>query len=102
VWFHVGDVADVEEVEQFVALASFHANRRGGGKPMTVSNELDQQKESILKAFRTAIRTKHALRADKEIQYRLPEIEEFIDKALATGEAPPELNPAEVFEVADE
>jgi hypothetical protein len=69
---------------------------------MMVSSELDRQKASILKAFRTAIRMKHSLRADEEIQRRLPEIEECIDKALATGEAPHELNPAEVFVVADE
>jgi hypothetical protein len=54
---------------------------------MIKKSDVEQQKAAMLKAARAAIRLKHAIRADAEINERLPEIEGIIDEALADGEA---------------
>lgn len=66
---------------------------------MRQRTELEVQKEAMLKAFRAAIRLKHALAADAEINERLPEVERRIDAALAAGK-PLALSPAEAFDEA--
>lgn len=63
---------------------------------MRFTTELERKRTAILKAYRTAIRLKYALQADEEIGRRLPEIEEQINTALASGK-PLELNPGDVF-----
>lgn len=45
----------------------------------------EQTKANMLKAARTAIRLKHSLAADEELNEMLPEIEDRIDRALASG-----------------
>ena len=42
-------------------------------------------KRAALKALRTAIRLKHSLAADAELNQRLPALEARIDAAIATG-----------------
>jgi hypothetical protein len=63
---------------------------------MKATTELDRQKTAVLKAYRTAIRLKHALAADEEIAVTLPEVEERMNRALAMGETL-ELSPGQVF-----
>lgn len=60
--------------------------------------DLEMRKASMLKAARAAIRLKHALAADAEINERLPELDREIDLALAEGK-PFELEPGSVFNV---
>jgi len=48
--------------------------------------EIEQQKRALLKAARSAIRLKHSLAADEEINQRLPEIERDIDRAIQQGQ----------------
>jgi hypothetical protein len=47
--------------------------------------ERELEKARLLKTARTAIRLKHALEADTEINEKLPAIEDAIDHALNTG-----------------
>lgn len=68
---------------------------------MRMKTDLQLDKESCLKAFRTAIRLKHSLEADREIAQFLPLLEEKIDRAMAAGQ-PLELNPGSVFSEAGE
>lgn len=56
---------------------------------------LEIRKAAILKAYRSAIRLKHSLEADAEINETLPEIEDRIN-ALSGGEVLA-LNPGEAF-----
>ena len=63
---------------------------------MRQRTELEQDKASILKAYRAGIRLKHSLAADAEINARLPEIEARLDAALAAGK-PLELDPGEIY-----
>ena len=63
---------------------------------MKTLTDLEIQKAAALKAYRTAIRLKHALAADAEIAATLPAVEARINDALALGQ-PIELNPGEVF-----
>lgn len=66
---------------------------------MIQKTEIEQQKAAVLKAFRTAIRLKHSLAADKEINERLPQVEADIDTALAEGR-PLELTLGELLDAA--
>lgn len=66
---------------------------------MNQLTELEQQKRSAIKALRSAIRLKHSLAADAEINEKLPEFEQQIDAALASGQ-PLELAPGSVFDAA--
>jgi hypothetical protein len=47
--------------------------------------ELEQEKKNILKAIRSAIRLKHSIEADIELNDRLPLIELEIDAAMNDG-----------------
>lgn len=49
-------------------------------------DEFETARARILKAYRTAIRLKHSLRADEEIAQTLPAIQAAIDAALLNGE----------------
>lgn len=60
---------------------------------------IEVRRAQMLKAARTAIRLKHSLAADAEIAEQLPEIEERIDRALATGEVL-ELTPGAIVDAA--
>lgn len=60
-------------------------------------NEHEVYRASVLKAYRSAIRLKHSLRADAEIAETLPGIEAAIDLALNTGE-PLAIDVATAFE----
>lgn len=60
---------------------------------MNQKTDLEQAKSAIIKAARAAIRLKHSLAADKEINDRLPELEQRIDTAMQNG-IPVTLNPA--------
>lgn len=62
-----------------------------------IATDQDILKAAIIKAYRTAIRTKYSLRADEEIARIIPEVEERINTALANGEEV-EFNPGEVFD----
>lgn len=59
--------------------------------------DLDIEKAAMLKAYRAAIRLKHALAADREVSETLPQVEKRIDDALQSGN-PLELNPGQAFE----
>lgn len=63
---------------------------------MKETSEIQRQRAAVLKAYRTAIRLKHALAADEEIAVRLPEVERRMDDALARGESL-ELTVSQVF-----
>lgn len=63
---------------------------------MSQHTELQQKKFNMLKAYRTAIRLKHSLEADTEINETIYAVEAKIDAALAAGK-PLELDPGEVF-----
>jgi hypothetical protein len=52
---------------------------------MIQKTDLEQSKASMLKAARMAIRLKHSLEADKEINEKLPELERRIDDAIQAG-----------------
>jgi hypothetical protein len=52
---------------------------------MNKRQELDMQKFKILKAARAAIRLKHSLHADEEINERIPELERMMDSAIQAG-----------------
>lgn len=58
--------------------------------------DLDIQKLAVLKVFRSNVRLKHALRADREIAEQEPVLLERIDRALALGEGF-DFDPAEVL-----
>lgn len=58
--------------------------------------ELEIQKLAILKAYRTNVRLKYALMADREIAQNEPELLERIDSALAEGHGI-EFDPASVL-----
>ena len=53
---------------------------------MRQRTDLEQDKASMLKAYRAAIRLKHSLAADAEINERLPALEAKLDAALAAGQ----------------
>lgn len=63
---------------------------------MNAQTDLQIEKAAMLKAYRSAIRLKHSLAADREISETLPDIEVKIDAALQSGQ-PLELNPGEAF-----
>lgn len=48
-------------------------------------DDITVQRAEILKTYRTMIRLKHSLAADREISETLPEIEAEINTALAEG-----------------
>lgn len=48
----------------------------------------EMRKAAIVKATRAAIRTKHSIAADYELNERLPEVEAAFDSALQRGELP--------------
>lgn len=54
---------------------------------MIQKGELEQQRANLMKAARAAIRLKHAIAADNEINEVLPELERRINTALLNGEA---------------
>jgi len=54
---------------------------------MIQKGELEQQRANLLKAARNAIRLKHSIAADVEINERLPDLERQINAALHAGEA---------------
>jgi hypothetical protein len=62
-----------------------------------IQTRQDIDKAAVIKAYRTAIRTKYSLKADEEIAVVIPQVEKRIDDALANGEEI-ELNPGEVFD----
>lgn len=47
--------------------------------------DIELQRAQMLKALRSAIRLKHALRADEELNQKLPEFEAAFDKAVQAG-----------------
>lgn len=61
-------------------------------------DELEVIRAQMLKAWRSAIRLKHSLAADKEIAETLPEIERQINEALLNG-SPLALDPSDAFRV---
>lgn len=63
---------------------------------MKALTDLEIERTAMLKAYRSAIRLKHSIAADREISENLPEIEQRIDAALQSGH-PLELNPGEAF-----
>lgn len=58
--------------------------------------DLLSQKAGMLKAYRSAVRLKHSLKADDEIRKGLPKLEASINAAIAYGQ-PFEYNPGSVF-----
>lgn len=58
--------------------------------------DLEIQKLAVLKVFRSNVRLKYALRADREIAEKEPELIEKMDLTLARGDGF-EFNPAEVL-----
>ena len=64
---------------------------------MRQKDKTEVQKTRALKSARTAIRLKHSLLADEEINEVLPEIEDAFDEAVALGK-PYKLDVASVFE----
>lgn len=65
---------------------------------MLKKTEIEVRKGQMLKAARTAIRLKHSLAADEELNRKLPDLERDFDEAVAEGR-PLELDP---WSVADE
>jgi hypothetical protein len=49
--------------------------------------DIELQRAQMLKALRTAIRLKHGLAADRELNERLPELESQINEAIANGKS---------------
>lgn len=49
-------------------------------------DEFEVRRAQALKAWRSAIRLKHSLKADDEIAQTLPQVEAAINVALLTGE----------------
>lgn len=66
---------------------------------MKTLTELELEKAAMLKAVRTAVRLKHALAADRELNEVLPKIENAINLAIASGE-PFELTVGKLFDEA--
>lgn len=54
---------------------------------MRSKDNLEQFKANALKTARTAIRLKHSLKADIEINDRLPTLEAQIERAFEQGQA---------------
>jgi len=61
---------------------------------MIQKTRTELEKAKILKAVRSAIRLKHALGADEELNEVLPRVEAEVDRAIAEGKLL-ELNPAD-------
>ena len=61
--------------------------------------DIQIEKAAMLKALRSAIRLKHSLAADAELAKVLPEFEERINVAMATG-TPLEITVGSVFDEA--
>lgn len=57
---------------------------------MIRKSEVEQAKATMVKIIRTAIRLKHSIKADEEINERLPEAEKKFDAAVIKGELPDE------------
>ena len=53
---------------------------------MKVLSDIEVQKAGMMKAARAAIRLKHMLRADAEINEVLPVLEERINAEIASGQ----------------
>jgi hypothetical protein len=47
--------------------------------------DIELQRAQMLKALRSAIRLKHALRADEELNEKLPTFEAEFDRAIQAG-----------------
>ena len=50
--------------------------------------DIEVERAKMLKAIRAAVRLKHALAADEELNRVLPEAEAAFDKAVKRGELP--------------
>ena len=66
---------------------------------MIQKDEVELKRAQVLKTARSAIRLKHSLAADAEINEVLPEIEDRFNRAVAAGK-PFELTPGTVFDEA--
>ena len=64
---------------------------------MPRKDDTEIAKAAARKAWRTAIRLKHSLRADDEIARTLPDLEDAMDDAIAAGK-PFELDVRSVFD----
>ena len=61
--------------------------------------EIDQAKANLLKVARTAIRLKHAIAADEELNRVLPALEDTFNRSVQLGELP---SPARIVEFLDD
>lgn len=59
---------------------------------MKQKTDTDQAKAEALKTVRTAIRLRHSLAADREINQMLPAFEKRFDAAVLRGEVPAALD----------
>lgn len=53
---------------------------------MARRTEIEQQRLAVAKSVRSAIRLKHALAADAEVNDVLPDVLDQFDRAIAAGE----------------
>jgi len=51
-------------------------------------SEIQQAKHDMVKLLRNAIRTRHAIEADRELNEILPQAEEMFDAAVRRGRLP--------------
>ena len=61
--------------------------------------EIDQAKASLLKVARAAIRLKHSIAADEELNRVLPALEDKFNESVHQGELP---SPARIVEFLDD
>ena len=59
---------------------------------MPQRDKVDQARVEMLKTIRTAIRLKHSLAADRELNEALPKAEAAFNSAILKGELPPPLD----------
>lgn len=58
---------------------------KGGVVPVRRGPSLPQVKKNLLKAVRSAVRLRHAIEADNELEQVIPKVEAFIDAQLQSG-----------------
>jgi hypothetical protein len=60
-------------------------------------DRVDQERANALKTIRTAVRLKHSLAADTELNEVLPKFEEEFNKAILEGDLPSPLSIAKTI-----
>jgi hypothetical protein len=68
---------------------------------MNQKDKVEQARADMLKTIRTAVRLRHALVADNELNYVLPAAERVFNARVQLGELPDPLTMLEAYEAGE-